>query len=110
MIVCSCTIITDRDIESALIEVLNLPNAPIPTPGIVFRHLSKRMNCCTCAPLAVETIYDKVGELGRKGLISPTLSAATRSKLLEFGTWRNRLRGHAEPAVVRDADMARDIA
>ncbi|HWK37962.1 MAG TPA: hypothetical protein VNR88_03520 [Hyphomicrobium sp.] len=84
MIVCSCTEISDRDIESALVEILNAPDAPIPTPGIVYRHLSKRMNCCSCAPLAVDTIYNKVDELEKKGLISPTLSATTRSKLLEF--------------------------
>ena len=88
MIVCSCTVITDRDIESALVEILNAPNAPIPTPGIVYRHLSKRMNCCSCAPVAVETIYNKVDELEKKGLISPTLSATTRSKLLAFTTRR----------------------
>lgn len=84
MIVCSCTVISDRDIEGALLEILSAPNAPIPTPGIVYRHLSKRMNCCSCAPLAVDTIYNKVDELEKKGLISPTLSATTRSKLLEF--------------------------
>ena len=42
------------------------------------------MNCCSCAPLAVETIYNKVEELEKKGLISPTICATTRSKLLEF--------------------------
>lgn len=92
MIVCSCTLITDRDIEAALVEILNAPNAPIPTPGIVYRHLSKRMNCCSCAPLAVETIYDKVDALEKKGLISPSLSAATRSKLLEFSARRSASR------------------
>ena len=91
MIVCSCTVITDRDVETALVEILNAPNAPIPTPGVVFRHLSKRMNCCSCAPVAVETIYNKVDELEKKGLISPTLSATTRNKLLTFKTKRERL-------------------
>jgi hypothetical protein len=86
MIVCSCTEISDRDIESALLEILRVPDAPIPTPGLVYRHLAKRMNCCSCAPLAVETIYNKVDALEKKGLISPTLSATTRSKLLEFTT------------------------
>ncbi len=92
MIVCSCTFITDRDIEGALLEILNQPNAPIPTPGVVYRHLQKRMNCCGCAPLAVETIYDKVAELERKGLISPNVCADTRSKLLEFTVWSARVR------------------
>ncbi len=39
MIVCSCTVISDRDIEGALLEILRAPDAPIPTPGIVYRHL-----------------------------------------------------------------------
>ena len=89
MIVCSCTEISDRDIEGALLEILSAPNAPIPTPGIVYRHLAKRMNCCSCAPLAVETIYNKVDALEKKGLISSTLSATTRSKLLEFTSRRS---------------------
>lgn len=33
MIVCSCTVITDQDVETALVEILSQPNAPIPTPG-----------------------------------------------------------------------------
>lgn len=111
MIVCSCTVITDRDIESALIEVLNRPNAPIPTPGIVFRHLSKRMNCCGCAPVAVETIYDKVEELERRGLISANVGATARSKLLEFHAWRARLRGKVKPAIAQPgAPDEREIA
>lgn len=92
MIVCSCTLITDRDIEAALVEILNRPNAPIPTPGVVYRHLQKRMNCCGCAPLAVDTIYNKVDELERKGLIPSNICAAARSKLLEFSVWRARIR------------------
>ena len=35
MIVCSCAIITDQDIEEALIEIMSLPDAPLPTPGVV---------------------------------------------------------------------------
>lgn len=93
MIVCSCTIISDRDIEEALLEVLSGPDAPIPTPGVIFRHLSKRMNCCGCAPLAVETIYNKVEELEQRGVITAEVCATARSKLLEFRVWRSYLRG-----------------
>jgi hypothetical protein len=99
MIVCSCTEITDRDIEAALVEILNQPVAPIPTPGVVYRHLQKRMNCCGCAPLAVETIYDKVDELERKGLISQYVCSSTRSKLREFTARSARVRAkRTEPA------------
>lgn len=98
MIVCSCTMISDSDIESALVEILGQPNAPIPTPGVVYRHLQKRMNCCGCAPLAVETIYAKVEELERKGLVCANVCATARSKLLKFTTRRSKQRD-SEPAV-----------
>jgi hypothetical protein len=94
--------ISDRDIEDALVEILGQPNAPIPTPGVVYRHLKKRMNCCGCAPLAVETIYNKVEELERKGLICPDVCATARSKLLEFTSARARLR----PAMPRTTPPA----
>ena len=93
MIVCSCTMISDSDIEDALVEILNQPNAPIPTPGVVYRQLNRRMHCCSCAPLAVETIYKKVNELEKKGLICPDVCAATRSKLIEFTGRRARRTG-----------------
>ena len=113
MIVCSCTVISDRDIEGALLEILRAPDAPIPTPGIVYRHLSKRMNCCGCAPLAVETIYNKVEELEKKGLICPTICASTRSKLLEFTTRRSTSRNgvkNLEPQTQGSEDSVRKIA
>ena len=113
MIVCSCTLISDHDIENALVEILNQPDAPIPTPGVVYRHLKKRMNCCGCAPLAVETIYNKVDELERKGLISPNVCATARSKLLEFSSARGRIRGSvadASAAAADAKDRARKVA
>ena len=104
MIICSCTMISDHDIEDALVEILGQPNAPIPTPGVVYRHLKKRMNCCGCAPLAVETIYNKVEELERKGLICPDVCATARSKLLEFSSARSLLRRSATTASAPAAD------
>lgn len=113
MIVCSCTVISDRDIEAALLDILSKPDAPIPTPGVVYRHLSKRMNCCSCAPLAVETIYNKVEALEKKGLISPNVCATARSKLLEFSAWRPRLRPQqaiTEPTADQSQDCGLKVA
>ena len=67
MIVCSCLVITDKDIETALVEILSQPDAPLPTPGVVYRHLAKKMVCCGCSPLAVSTIYEKIDELAEQG-------------------------------------------
>lgn len=84
MIVCSCAVITDNDIETAVLELMSVDNALIPTPGVVYRHLSKKMNCCGCAPIAVETIYEKMSALEEKGLICPCACDTARSKLLQL--------------------------
>lgn len=81
MIVCSCQQVSDFDIELALLDILNQPEAPIPTPGVVYRHMQKRMQCCGCAPLAVDVIYAKLEDLERRGLVCPYLSVSTRERL-----------------------------
>jgi hypothetical protein len=82
MIVCSCSVISDSDIETALVEILSQPNAPLPTPGVVYRHLAKRMVCCSCSPLAVSTIYQKIDELAEKGVVCPYACACAQGRLL----------------------------
>ena len=81
MIICSCSRISDHDIELAVLDIMSQPNAPLPTPGVVFRHLEKKMNCCGCAPLAVETIYEKMDALAAKGLICPCACETAQDKL-----------------------------
>lgn len=83
MIVCSCAVITDAQIEQALVEILSLPDAPLPTPGVVYRHLQKKMVCCGCSPLAVSTIYQKIDELAEKGLVCPYACASAQGRLLK---------------------------
>ena len=83
MIVCSCAVISDAQIEQALIEILSLPNAPLPTPGVVYRHLEKKMVCCGCSPLAVSTIYQKIDELAEKGVVCPYACASAQGQLLK---------------------------
>lgn len=84
MIVCSCAMITDQDIKLALLDILSQPNAPLPTPGVVYRHLAKKMNCCGCVPLTVKTIYATMDELECMGLVCPYACAAARSRLLRL--------------------------
>lgn len=93
MIVCSCSRISDADIELALLDILNEPEAPIPTPGVVYRHLEKKMVCCGCAPLAVDVIYAKLESLEAKGLASPYLSLSTRERLARLELFRHGARG-----------------
>jgi hypothetical protein len=82
MIVCSCAAISDADIEQALVEILSEPGAPLPTPGVVYRHLEKRMVCCGCAPLAVSTIYEKIDALAERGVVCPYACACAQGRLL----------------------------
>jgi len=102
MIICSCTMVSDRDIEQALIEILSQPNAPLPTPGLVYRHMSKTMNCCSCAPLAVTTIYAIVERLEREGRICPCACATAKSHLIRLDQKRAQRRA-ARAVVVLDA-------
>jgi len=90
MIVCSCAVVTDRDIEQAVLEIMSLPEAPLPTPGIVYRHLSKSMSCCGCTVIAVETIYEKVEKLEASGLICPCACATAKDKLVRLDPKRRQ--------------------
>ena len=90
MIICSCNVVSHTDIDVALLYLLNLPEPPVPTPGLVFRMLSKKMNCCACAPLAVETIYARVEILERKGLICPHRSAVALESLKRLSAAKPR--------------------
>ena len=83
MIVCSCAVISDAQIEQALIEILSRPDAPLPTPGVVFRHLEKKMVCCGCSPLAVSTIYQKIDELAERGVVCPYACASAQGRILK---------------------------
>lgn len=90
MIVCSCNVISDTDIERALIEILSLDQPPLPTPGVVWKHLSRRMRCCGCAPLAVETIYARMEKLERDGAICPEKGKMMRGQLLRLRARRSQ--------------------
>jgi len=83
VIVCSCLVISDAEIERALVEILKQPEAPLPTPGVVYRQLDKKMVCCGCAPLAVSTIYQKIDELAQKGMVCPYACASAKGRILE---------------------------
>lgn len=90
MIVCSCQQVSDFDIELALLDILNEPEAPIPTPGVVYRYMQKRMQCCGCAPLAVDVIYAKLEDLEARGLVCPYRSFSTRERLQRMQQQRGK--------------------
>lgn len=90
MIICQCAVISDRDIEQAISEIMSAGPALIPTPGVIFRHLNKKMNCCTCAPLAVATIYNAMDKLAQSTRVCPFMLAEARAKLIRIEERRER--------------------
>ncbi len=106
MIVCSCAVITDRDIDRAVCEIMSAPRALLPTPGIVFRHLQKRMNCCRCAPLTVSIIYDSMDRLEHDTRVCPYSLAEARRKLAILQSRRDR----RERVVYGDYDAVSQVA
>jgi bacterioferritin-associated ferredoxin len=81
VLICSCAVVSDHDIELALLEIMIREDAPLPTPGVVWRHLMKKMECCGCAPLAVEIIYQRLEALQAKGLICPCACANVMNRM-----------------------------
>ncbi len=62
----------------------------LPTPGVVFRHLNKKMNCCRCAPIAVSAIYSAMDRLERSTRICPFALAEARARLIRIEERRER--------------------
>lgn len=108
MIVCSCAVISDRDIEVAVGEIMSAGVALLPTPGVVFRHLNKKMNCCTCAPVAVSTIYRAMDRLAADTRVCPYVLAQARAKLIRIEERRERRQQQVASArLVRVARIAK---
>jgi hypothetical protein len=84
VIICSCAVISSGDIECAVIEIMSAPSAMLPTPGVVFRHLNKKMNCCSCAPVAVTAIYAAMDKLAADTRVCPYALADARAKLIRI--------------------------
>jgi hypothetical protein len=56
MLVCHCNIITEKEIEQAILELLDRDPWGLVVPAKVYHFLHKRGRCCGCFPNVVETI------------------------------------------------------
>nr|WP_299503311.1 (2Fe-2S)-binding protein [uncultured Rhizobium sp.] len=56
MMVCSCNIITDKDIRDVIISLLNEDCWQLIVPGKVYHAMNKRGRCCGCFPSVVDLI------------------------------------------------------
>jgi bacterioferritin-associated ferredoxin len=51
MIVCSCTLITSKDIAEAVASLRSNDPFVVLTPALIYRYLGKRPSCGNCLPL-----------------------------------------------------------
>jgi bacterioferritin-associated ferredoxin len=58
MIVCSCNIVTRKDIEQVVVDFLNEDEWQLITPGKVFQAVSARGKCCGCFPGVIDIIVE----------------------------------------------------
>jgi bacterioferritin-associated ferredoxin len=51
MIVCSCSMITSKDVAEAVTALRTADPFVVLTPGLIYRYLGKRPSCGGCLPL-----------------------------------------------------------
>ncbi len=56
MLVCHCNLITEKEIEETIIELLERDPWQLIVPAKVYHTMHKRGRCCGCFPNVVETI------------------------------------------------------
>jgi bacterioferritin-associated ferredoxin len=63
MIVCSCTMITSKDVAEAVASLRTKDPLVVLTPGLIYRQLGKRPSCGSCLPLITKLMvaYDEEG-------------------------------------------------
>ena len=58
MIVCSCNIITRRDVEVVIEEILAEDLYAVLTPNLLYHRLGRRGKCCGCFPHVTEILVE----------------------------------------------------
>ncbi len=56
MLVCHCNIITQKEIEQAIVALLDADPWQLIVPAKVYHSMRQRGRCCGCFPNVVETI------------------------------------------------------
>ena len=54
MIVCSCSMITSKDVAEAVSAIRTADPFVVLTPGLIYRQLGKRPSCGSCLPLITQ--------------------------------------------------------
>ena len=58
MIVCSCNIITRRDIERVIERILADDPFAVLTPNLIYHRLGRRGRCCGCFPQVTRILVE----------------------------------------------------
>lgn len=66
MLVCHCNVITQKEIEATIVELLDRDPWQLIVPAKVYHALKKRGHCCGCFPNVVETIIRVTEQYHRK--------------------------------------------
>src|SRR5690554_8141361 len=66
MLVCHCNLITLKEIEQTITELLDADPWQLIVPAKVYHFLAKRGRCCGCFPNVVETIIRVTEEYHRR--------------------------------------------
>jgi hypothetical protein len=66
MLICHCNLITEKEIERAIVSLLDQDPWQLIVPAKVYHTLSKRGRCCGCFPNVVETIIRVTEEYHRR--------------------------------------------
>ena len=56
MLICHCNLITEKEIEATILELLDEDAWQLIVPAKVYHRLRMRGRCCGCFPNVVETI------------------------------------------------------
>jgi bacterioferritin-associated ferredoxin len=69
MIVCSCSMITAKDIANSVAAIRTADPIVVLTPGLIYRQLGKRPSCGSCLPLITQLMvaYDEGGPVAASG-------------------------------------------
>jgi hypothetical protein len=76
MLICHCNLITEKEIEATILELLQEDAWQLVVPAKVYHRMQKRGRCCGCFPNVVETIiriteaYHSRSEVGGMDVVS----------------------------------------
>ncbi|MFC3206456.1 MAG: (2Fe-2S)-binding protein [Mesorhizobium sp.] len=56
MLICQCNVLTQKEVEQAIVALLDQDPWQLIVPAKVYHSMKKRGRCCGCFPNVVETI------------------------------------------------------